>query len=185
MVWLVCSPAVRDRLAIELETHGIPLGDEDGWALVERGFAVPDEYVAIVFDPLDHMRVVRLLASVARPDLDAPTAAGAPRAITGRSGSTFTVLAPRDVRWFEAAGDGIDACTATGRYRVRHTMQHYEAHWASLGFLRTNKAQIVNIAHVKEIVPWFNSRYVLRMAGGDELEVSKTYARRLREALNI
>jgi len=38
---------------------------------------------------------------------------------------------------------------------------------------------------VTEIVPWFNSRYVLRLTGGVELEVSKTYARRLRSALKM
>jgi DNA-binding LytR/AlgR family response regulator len=77
------------------------------------------------------------------------------------------------------------ACTATGRYRVRETLAHYETAWSGLGFVRANRSQLVNLVHLSEIVPWFNSRYVLRFAGGDEVEVSKTYARGLRAALRI
>jgi len=53
------------------------------------------------------------------------------------------------------------------------------------GGRRLLTGQLGNIVHVKEIVPWFNSRYVLRLVNGDELEVSKTYAKRLRSALSI
>jgi DNA-binding LytR/AlgR family response regulator len=179
MVQLVCSPAVAERLRRELVAAGIPV-DDDGWALVERGHDLPDDRPAVVFDPIDHVEVVRLLAAGLR---DEPT--GPPRMLTGQNGSSFTVIAPRDVRWFEAAPEGIVACTGTGRFRVRETLGHYEATWAGIGFLRVNKSQLVNLAHVGEIVPWFNSRYVLRLRGGETLEVSKTYAKRLRAALTM
>ncbi|GAA1409108.1 LytTR family DNA-binding domain-containing protein [Oerskovia paurometabola] len=179
MVQLVCSPAVGERLRRELAAVGIP-ADGDGWALVERGFDVPTGRPAVIFDPLDHVEVVRTLAPGLR---DAAT--GPPRMLTGQSGTSFTVIAPREVRYFEAAAEGIVACTATGRYRVRETLAHYESAWAGLGFLRVNKSQLANLLHVTEIVPWFNSRYVLRLTGGTELEVSKTYAKRLRSALKM
>lgn len=179
MVRLVCSQAVGDRLRRELATAGIPV-DDDGWALVERGFDAPDGRPAILFDPLDHVEVVRMLATGLREGTTGP-----PRMLTGQSGTSFTVIAPREVRWFEAVADGIVACTATGRYRVRETLAHYETAWAGLGFLRVNKSQLVNLLHVSEIVPWFNSRYVLRLTGGAELEVSRTYAKRLRSALKM
>ncbi|QDW63510.1 LytTR family DNA-binding domain-containing protein [Oerskovia sp. KBS0722] len=179
MVQLVCSQAVAERLRRELAAVGIAV-DDDGWALVERGFDVPAGSPAVVFDPLDHVEVVRMLATGLREET-----AGPPRMLTGQSGSSFTVIAPREVRYFEAAADGIVACTATGRYRVRETLAHYESAWAGLGFLRVNKSQLANLLHVSEIVPWFNSRYVLRLTGGAELEVSKTYARRLRSALKM
>lgn len=179
MVQLVCSPAVRQRISRELAAVGIPV-DDDGWFLVERGFDVPAARPSVVFDPLDHVEVVRMLAAGLRPETPVTS-----RMLTGQSGTTFTVIAPRDVRYFEAASEGIVACTATGTYRVRETLGHYESTWASRGFLRVNKSQLVNLLHVTEIVPWFNSRYVLRLTGGTELEVSKTYAKRLRSALRM
>jgi two-component system response regulator LytT len=38
---------------------------------------------------------------------------------------------------------------------------------------------------VKEIIPWFNSRYVLRLDNETELEVSKVYSKILRNTLKI
>lgn len=178
MVQLVCSDAVRERLERELAAHGIPLGD-DGPFLVERGHAIPDGRPAIVFDALDHMDVVRMLASGLREQ-----SVGA-RTVVGQRDGAFVVLAAREVAYLEAEGDGVAACTATTRSRVRGTLQQFEGSWASLGFVRVNRSQLVNLAHVREIVPWFNSRYVLRLAGGAELEVSKMYAKRLRAALGM
>jgi DNA-binding LytR/AlgR family response regulator len=179
MVRLVCSPALRERLERELLAHDLDLDAESRWVLVERGFEVPDGRPAIVFDALDFMDVVRLLVAGVREQ------PGGARSVVGQRGGNFVVLTAREVIYLEAGADGIVARTAAGRDRVRGTLQHYEVSWAGLGFVRVNRSQLVNLAHVREIVPWFNSRYVLRLAGGDELEVSKTYAKRLRSALRM
>lgn len=179
MVQLVCSPRVREKLERELAAFDIPVEVDGAWVLVERGLEQPLDKPAIVFDALDYMEAVRMLVAGVRDEV------GGPRALTGQSGSTFTVLAPREVRYLEAQDDGVAAVTATGRFRVRRTLQYYELSWSTIGFIRVNKSQLANIVHVREIVPWFNSRFVLRMAGGEELEVSKTYSKRLRTALKL
>lgn len=179
MVQLFCSPQVSEKLHSELAAVGIAV-DGSGWALIERGMDVPPGRPAIVFDALDWAEVVRVLA--AGMSKGAPET---PTILTGQRGSTFAVLSPREVRLIEASDDGISAHTTTGSYRLRGTLQHYEENWSGLGFIRVNRSQIANLAHVKEIVPWFNSRLVLRMSGGEELEVSKIYARRLRHALKL
>lgn len=46
-------------------------------------------------------------------------------------------------------------------------------------------AELANLTHVREIVPWFNSRYRLRMSGDTDVEVSKMYAKQLRVRLGI
>lgn len=179
MVQLICSPRVREKLERELAVFDIPVEDDGTWVLVERGFELPADKPALVFDPLDYMEAVRMLVAGVRDD------SGGQRTLTGQSGSTFTVLSPREVRYLEAEGDGVVAATASGRYRVRRTLQYYELSWSTIGFIRVNKSQLANIVHVREIVPWFNSRFVLRMTGGEELEVSKTYSGRLRTALRL
>lgn len=179
MVQLVCSPPVREKLQRELAGAGITV-DDSGWVLVERGMDAPAGRTCIVFDPLDWAEIVRVLAT----GITERSAPG-PRMVTGQKGNSFAVLSPREVRVVEASGDGIVAHTAAGAYRLRETLQHYESSWADLGFLRVNRSQLANLAHVREIVPWFNSRYVLRMSGGEDVEVSKIYARRLRAALKM
>ncbi|MCE0540790.1 LytTR family transcriptional regulator DNA-binding domain-containing protein [Kineosporia rhizophila] len=179
MVNLVCSDDVRQRLERELAALGLSLGPEDRWVLVERGHPIPEGVPAIVFDPLDYMDVVRVLAAGVR-------AGGTfARTLIGQRNDAFVVLTAREVLVVEASADGIFAVTAAGRLRVRATLQQVESDWAALGFVRANRSQLVNLAHVKEIVPWFNSRYVLRIAGGSEVEVSKVYARQLRSTLGL
>jgi two-component system response regulator LytT len=54
-------------------------------------------------------------------------------------------------------------------------------------FWRAHRSYVVNINHIKEVVPWFKSSYQLRM--GDrkhtEVPVSRAQTRRLRELFNL
>ncbi len=54
-------------------------------------------------------------------------------------------------------------------------------------FWRAHRSFVVNINHIKEVVPWFKSSYQLRM--GDrkhtEIPVSRAQTRRLRELFNL
>src|SRR5207302_5739333 len=54
-------------------------------------------------------------------------------------------------------------------------------------FWRVHRSHLVNINKVKEIVPWFNRNYILRMkdAKGTEIPVSRSQTRRLREYLKL
>ena len=143
MVQLICSSKLREKLERELAGFDIPVDEGDSWALVERGHPLPAEKPTIVFDALDYMDVVRMLVAGSRDG------SAGPRTLTGQSGSTFSVIAPRDVHYIEAETDGIVACTAAGRYRVRQTLQHYELSWATIGFIRINKSQLANVLHVR------------------------------------
>lgn len=191
MVRLVCSAAVRDRLMRELTTLGIAVettseasstttvADTTPLTLVERGHPVPPAGQVILFDALDYVDVVRLLASGFRKG------SAQPRTVVGQRGETFAVVAVREIVTVAASADGLVAHTATGELRLRGTLQQFEAEWATVGFIRANRSELVNLAHVREIVPWFNSRYVLRLSAGSDIEVSKFYAKQLRGRLGF
>ncbi len=179
MVELVCSHKVMEKLQPQLAKHQIEIRTDSPLALVERGFELPIDKLCIVFEALDYMDVVQLLVSGIH------TTPHYLSAITGLSNNRFAVLEPHDVLYLEAGADGIQACTTAGRYSVKETLHYYESLWASRGFVRINKSQLVNLLQVKEIIPWFNSRYVLRMDHAVELEVSKMYAKKLRHTLNL
>ena len=54
-------------------------------------------------------------------------------------------------------------------------------------FWRVHRSYLVNLNHIKEVVPWFKSSYQLRMADRrqSEVPVSRAQTRRLRELLKL
>ncbi len=54
-------------------------------------------------------------------------------------------------------------------------------------FWRAHRSFVVNIQHIREVVPWFKSTYQLRMddAKKTEIPVSRAQTRRLRELFNL
>jgi two-component system, LytTR family, response regulator LytT len=54
-------------------------------------------------------------------------------------------------------------------------------------FWRAHRSYVVNINHIKEVVPWFKSSYQLRMADKKQTEipVSRAQTKRLRELFKL
>ena len=54
-------------------------------------------------------------------------------------------------------------------------------------FWRAHRSFVVNINHIKEVVPWFKSSYQLRMDDRKQTEipVSRAQTRRLRELFKL
>ena len=54
-------------------------------------------------------------------------------------------------------------------------------------FWRAHRSFVVNIQHIREVVPWFKSSYQLRMDDPrkTEVPVSRTQTKRLRELFNL
>ena len=54
-------------------------------------------------------------------------------------------------------------------------------------FWRAHRSYLVNLQHIREVVPWFKSSYQLRMDDhqGTEIPVSRSQTKRLRELFNL
>jgi len=53
-------------------------------------------------------------------------------------------------------------------------------------FIRVNKSYIVNILMVKEIIPWFGGRLLLKFSGSEEkIEVSRNYVKDFKQFLGM
>ena len=54
-------------------------------------------------------------------------------------------------------------------------------------FWRPHRSYLVNINHIKEVVPWFKSSYMLKMNDkrASEIPVSRAQTKRLRELLKL
>ncbi len=72
----------------------------------------------------------------------------------------------------------------TSNYR---TIEELQTSLDSESFWRAHRSYLVNINHIKEVVPWFKSSYMLKMADkrASEVPVSRAQTKRLRELLKM
>jgi two-component system, LytTR family, response regulator len=103
-------------------------------------------------------------------------------------GERFMLVQADDVIYASLADDSITVVTnqhvGTSNYR---TLDELQGRLDPGVFWRVHRSHLVNINKIKEIVPWFNRNYILKMKDGKstEIPVSRTQTRRLREHLKL
>jgi DNA-binding LytR/AlgR family response regulator len=111
-----------------------------------------------------------------------------PPKVLVKAGGKQLLLNARDIV-YARIDDGVITvvaaqCEGQSNYR---TIEDLQANLDPAVFWRAHRSYLVNLNHIKEVVPWFNSSYQLRM--GDrkltEVPVSRTQSRRLRELFNL
>jgi len=90
-----------------------------------------------------------------------------------------------DIVWIGVEGELVFVHTASERYMMNATMAELESRLDPRVFFRSHRSSIVNLNHVKEIVPWFSGKYkiVVDDEKKSELVLSRARAKGLREIL--
>ena len=105
-----------------------------------------------------------------------------------RVGERFLLVQAEEIVCASLADDVITIVAGkhvgTSNYR---TLDELQERLDQGTFWRVHRSHLVNINKVKEIVPWFNRNYILRMKDekATEIPVSRTQTRRLREYLKL
>ena len=75
--------------------------------------------------------------------------------------------------------------TVDGRLPTQFTLAELEQRLARSGFFRAHRGYLVNLQHVREVIPYTRNSYSLRLDDADRTEIplSKSAARELRELL--
>lgn len=68
----------------------------------------------------------------------------------------------------------------SGSYLLRESISTVARKLEPYGFIRMHRSVLVNISFVEEIHPWTTGEYVVRIKGGKELTVSRTYKKNLK-----
>ena len=105
-----------------------------------------------------------------------------------RSNNRLLLLDSNDLI-FAAIEDGLITLTSKdleGESNYR-TIEELQAHLDPAVFWRVHRAYLININHIKEVVPWFKSSFQLRMNDrrNTEIPVSRAQTKRLRELLKL
>jgi DNA-binding LytR/AlgR family response regulator len=92
------------------------------------------------------------------------------------------IVPAADIMWFGVEFRLVYAHTRERGYMTNFTLRELEERLDPATFFRAHKATLVNLAHVKAIVPWFGGRVKLAMddTGSGEIVVSRAQARVLR-----
>ena len=101
------------------------------------------------------------------------------------SGKRILIVAVTDVLWFGVEYRLVYAHTNERAFMTNYTLRELEERLDPALFFRAHKSSLVNLRHVKEIVPWFGGRYklVMRDQAGSEVALSRAQARELRARL--
>lgn len=119
--------------------------------------------------------------------LETRRGAAAPK-LSVRANNRHFLLDQRDIIYARIE-DGVITVVATqleGTANCR-TIEDLQAALDAAVFWRAHRSYLVNLNRIKEVVPWFNSSYQLRMDDKkqSEIPVSRAQSRRLRELFNL
>lgn len=141
--------------------------------------------------PVDPARL-RLAVQRARDELGRaePVADAAPLAAsrdvqTGavlvRTRSKVLRIGLTDIDWIEAAGNYVHLHVDRQVYLLRETITAFEDKLAPAQFARIHRTAIVNLDRVVEFHPTPSGDFSVRLRGGAQLRMSRTYRGRIRD----
>jgi two-component system LytT family response regulator len=168
-VQIICSSASYSEVIQLLNKHSITEDRKSLLALVEKGCEIPDSCISIVFDG----NTLGLLDSIL--DSLANKQERQLNIITGKKGDRYELIPFDRILYFEALGNDVSCSTDNAKYTVKERLYELEIQLNEKGFIRVSKFCIVNIIHVKEVIPWFNSRLLLKLTNDIDIEVTRKY----------
>ena len=94
-------------------------------------------------------------------------------------------LEKADVYYFEVLERRSFFYTASRIYETSLKLFEVENLLSGIGFFRSSKSQIINISHMKSLRPDFGGRMIATLKNGEELVISRQYAKILKERLDL
>ena len=100
-------------------------------------------------------------------------------------GKRIVLVDLADIVWIGVQDELVFVHTKSEQFMVNMTMTELEERLDAAVFFRSHRSSIVNLNHVREIVPWFGGKYKIIVGdeSGSELVLSRDRAKGLREIL--
>lgn len=92
---------------------------------------------------------------------------------------------PGEVVAIQAEGNYVSFRGETDSYLVRESISDIAEKLKPYGFVRIHRSVLVNVAFVVEIRPQFTGEYGLRVKGGKEYTVTRTYKKNLKSLAEL
>lgn len=90
-----------------------------------------------------------------------------------------------NIRLFESDGNYIKVYFDNNRPMIHKSLNALDEKLDSRHFFRASRKHIVNLSWVEGIEPWFNGGLMVRLKGGDKVEVSRRQAAKFKEMMSL
>ncbi len=81
------------------------------------------------------------------------------------------LISPKDIAFIEASDGETTIHTSKGTFVSNESLNHYEDILTTYGFFRCHRSYLIHLECIKEIVPWFNNTYIVKLQGYDSQDV--------------
>lgn len=105
--------------------------------------------------------------------------------LAARRGKRIAILPLREIVRIEIEDKLVFACTAKERLLIEKSIGELEELLQPSGFLRISRGELVNLEMVRELAPYFSGTWRVKLANGEERDVSRERAKQLKEAMGV
>ncbi len=90
-----------------------------------------------------------------------------------------------NIRLFESDGNYIKVYFDTNRPMIHKSLNALDEKLDERSFFRASRKHIVNLSWVEAIEPWFNGGLMVKLKGGDKVEVSRRQAAKFKDMMSL
>lgn len=144
-----------------------------------------------ILKPYNESRIISLLQNIGlagrqAPKLQHEAASNASRTVNLVKGERIIVTPCEQIYYAEADEKLTYVYTRTDRYVMQMTISEFVSRLPAEGFFRCHRSYCVNIDKIREIVPWFNSTYLIRLHDlSFEVPVSRSNIKAFRQLMRL
>ncbi len=105
--------------------------------------------------------------------------------LAARRGKRIVIVPLREIIRIEIEDKLVFACTAKERLLLDKSIGELETMLEPVGFLRISRGELVNLEMVRELAPYFSGTWRVKLANGEERDVSRERAKQLKDAMGV
>ncbi len=96
------------------------------------------------------------------------------------------LIKPEDIIYCTSLGKETTIITKEEKYISTDPLNHFETILAPYNFFRCHRSFLIHIDQVKEVVPWFNNTYAVKLNHcNDSIPISRRKSKEFREIIKI
>lgn len=142
--------------------------------------------------PVDPARLIVAVGKLTERTGPAPTGAPAPTSrlaaedkVFVREGDRCWFVELKTIRLLESEGNYTRVHFADAQPQLFRSLNAMEERLDPKSFFRANRRQIINLAWVDKIEPWFSGGLLVHLKGGAKVELSRRQAQDFRENMSL